>query len=262
MKAESQIVSLRRGLDILRCFREGDSALSVIEIAKRASLAKPTARRLMATLAHVGCLKRRPEDGRYQLQPWALTIGRRVLDGLPLREIARPALQRIAKVHRAAVALGAPHQLSMICLDYCVAPAAGTPLLSVGSVLPMAQTALGNAYLWALPPERREVMLNWLRQAGNQAAPDPVTLGRAFTELDEHGVCSSNSGWRRGIFALAAPLVFADGTVLALNCAAAQLGLKERRFRDECGPDLLAAVAEIRNAVGAVDADWLGMGVS
>jgi DNA-binding IclR family transcriptional regulator len=261
-ETEPQIVSLRRGLDILRCFREGDGALSVIEIARRTGLAKPTASRLMHTLAGTGCLERRPEDGRYQLRPWSLTIGRRVLEGLAVREIARPALQRLAKAHHAAVALGAAHQIDMICLDYCVDPTAGTPRLSVGSVVPMGKTALGSAYLWALSPDRRAAMLERLAQAGERAAPDPAVIDKAFAELDEHGMCSSHNGWRRWTFALAAPLVFADGTVLALNCAVAQLGLNERRFRDECGPDLLGAVAEIRNAVGPVDADWLGVGAS
>lgn len=260
--AESQIVSLRRGLEILRCFREGDAALSVIEIARRTGLAKPTASRLMHTLASAGCLERRPEDGRHQLRPWSLTIGRRVLEGLPLREIARPVLQRLARAHHAAVALGAPHQINMICLEYCVDPTAGTPRLSVGSVLPMGKTALGRAYLGALPPERRWAMLMRLEQAGRQASGDPAAIGRAFAELNEHGMCSSHDGWRRGIFALAAPLVFADGTVLALNCAVPRLGLNEQRFRDECGPDLLGAAADIRNAVGPVDADWLGVGAS
>jgi len=262
-KTELQIISLRRGLEILRCFREGDSALSVIEIAKRTNLPKPTTSRLLATLARAGCLERRAEDGRHQLRPWALTIGRRVLEGLPLREIARPTLRRIAKTHCAGVALSAPHQLNMICLDSCVDPATSVPILSAGSVLPIAQTALGNAYLWALPPERRDAMLTRLRKAGDQkTALDPAVLELAFAELDEYGVCSSNSGRQRAIFTLAVPLVIANGAVLVVSCTVAQLGLKDRRLRDECGPDLLVAVAEINNMVGVVDSDWLGIGAS
>jgi hypothetical protein len=47
--------------------------------------------------------------------------------------------------------------------------------------------------------------------------------------------------------------------VLALNCGSARLGLNERRFRNECGPALREAVAEIKNAVGQVKADYLGI---
>src|SRR5690606_20482576 len=93
------IVSLTRGLDILRCFRPGDGPLTVLEIARRTGLPRQSVNRLVYSLAQMGCLERRQADGRYQVGRRMMGIGQALLAGLPIREIARPVMQRIADAH-------------------------------------------------------------------------------------------------------------------------------------------------------------------
>jgi IclR family transcriptional regulator, positive regulator for flagellar biogenesis len=255
------IVSLAHGLDIMRCFAPSDASLRVSEIAARTGLPRQTVQRLAYTLSVLGCLESRTETGHYRLGPRLLGAGRTLLAHLPLRDIARPIMQRLADANHTSVALGAPHELEMLYLEYCVSPRTVTFLLRIGSAIPVATTAMGRAWLWALGTRRRSMLLARIkRDAGRQGEALASAIQQSFRELDRDGFCTTFPSSRTDICGVGAPLVFNNGdTVLAMNCGSARLGLNERRFRSECGPALREAVAEIKNAVGQVNADYLGI---
>jgi DNA-binding IclR family transcriptional regulator len=251
------IVSLQRGLAILRCFRHETGPLSMPEIAIRTALPKPTANRLLYTLQHLGCVEKLG-NGHYRPGPRTMTIGR----SLPLRDAARPFMQALAERHDVSVALAAPQGTEMIYLEYCVGAQTTTLRLRVGSVLPMGATVMGRAYAWALNPEARGTLLAVLAQEAGENAPAlDRAMHDAFAELEQHGFCTSATAWRHEVFALGAPLTFNNRqTVLALTCAAPALRRSEKTLREDCGQDLLRTAAAIRNALGAVDMDGLGIG--
>lgn len=261
---EDMVLSLKRGLDVLRCFKVGDGPLSVSQIATRTSLPRQTANRLVYSLAQLGCLDRRQADGRYLLGPRPLGLGRSVLANLPIRSAVHPIMQRLADKCDTSVGLGVAHELEMVYIEYCVSSRTVSFWLRVGSIIPLATTAMGRAYLWAIDRKRRTMLLAQIkREAGSQAAGLMASIDRSFRELDQSGFCSTFPSSRDDICGVGAPLVFNNGdTVLALNCGAATLGLDERRFRDKCGPALVKAVADIKKAVGNVDADYLGVAYS
>ena len=257
---QDMVLSLKRGLDVLRCFKVGDGPLSVSQIAARTSLPRQTANRLVYSLAQLGCLDRRQADGRYLLGPRPLGLGRALLANLPIRSAVHPIMQRLAEERDTSVGLGVAHELEMIYIEYCVSSRTVSFWLRVGSIIPMATTAMGRAYLWALDRKKRTMLLGQIKREAGQTAGLMASIDRSFRELDRFGFCSTFPSSRDDICGVGAPLVFNNGdTVLALNCGAATLGLDERRFRDECGPALVKAVADIKKAVGAVDADYLGV---
>ena len=255
------ILSLKRGLDVLRCFKVDDGPLSVSQIAARTALPRQTANRLVYSLTRLGCLDRRQADGRYQLGPRSLGLGRALLANLPIRGIVRPIMQRLADTRDTSVGLGVAHELDMLYVEYCVSSRTVSFWLRVGSIIPMANTAMGRAWLWAVDRKQRAALLGRIRRdAGGRASGLMASIDRSFRELDRTGFCSTFPSSRDDICGVGAPLVFNNGdTALALNCGAATLGLDERRFRDECGPALVKAVADIKVAVGTVDADYLGI---
>ena len=61
------VEALARGLDILACFDVDHRRLSLSEVAARAGLARPTARRLLKTLEELGFV--RSVDGGFELDP-------------------------------------------------------------------------------------------------------------------------------------------------------------------------------------------------
>lgn len=257
---EKFVVSLQRSLEILRCFRHGTGPFSMPEIAVRTGLPKPTANRLLHTLLHLGCVERL-SNGRYRPGPRTVALGRSLLGALPIRNAARPFMQALAERHDVSVALGAAHGTEMICLEYCVGTHTMSGRLQVGSILPMARTVMGRAYVWALVASDREAELAGLiLQTGDDALPLEQAIRLAFAELDRQGFCTSRDPWRPEAFALGAPLILDHGgTVLALTCAAPSLGLDEQAMSIRCGPDLVRTVEAIRSAVDPMDAEWLGL---
>src|SRR5690348_8096436 len=143
--------SLARGLEVLRAFRPGESILGNRQIVSRTGLSKATVSRLTYTLTELGYLVYLPESEKYQLGSAILALGYAALSGLTICETARPRMQRLADAAGGSVALGNRDRLSMIYLQHCRSNSNVTLRMDIGTRVPIAQTAIGRAFLMALP---------------------------------------------------------------------------------------------------------------
>ena len=66
---------LARGLEVLSAFRRDDPPLSLIELARRTGMPKPTVARIAFTLTRVGYLSRNARNGTYGPGGAALSLG-------------------------------------------------------------------------------------------------------------------------------------------------------------------------------------------
>jgi DNA-binding IclR family transcriptional regulator len=122
----------------------------------------------------------------------------------------------------------------------------------------MARTAVGKAYLWALPAaERRERLEQIKRQEGARSGPILDGIQAAFEDLDRNGYCIAIAEFQKNTFGIAVPLVFDDGhTIMSLGGGSARLDVKEATLRRTIAPDLLQTAAHVHAAVadaGALD---------
>ena len=85
------VESLARGLDVLACFDASHRSMTLSEVATRAGLARPTARRLLLTLEELGFV--RSTEGGFVLTPKVLTLGMAYVSALGLWDIARPHME-------------------------------------------------------------------------------------------------------------------------------------------------------------------------
>src|ERR1700761_1063640 len=76
------VEALARGLDVLACFDDRHPRMSLTEIAEATGLARPTARRLLLTLAELGFV--RLDEGRFTLTPQVLRLGLAYIGSLGL----------------------------------------------------------------------------------------------------------------------------------------------------------------------------------
>lgn len=251
---EAGVTSLRRGLDILRAFRAVEAPLSNKEISARTGLPKATVARLTYTLTRMGYLRQAGPLGQYHLGDKVATLGQALLRTLPVRAVAHPRMQALADAHDMSIALGIGYRSQMIYLDYCSGPETVAMRLRVGTLVPMALTAMGRAYLWALPPEERAAHLRVIEaEAGEQGAPLLARIHESFAQIARDGFAVSFGDWRPQVYAVGAPLWLDQGrTVLALNCGARRSGLVEDVFRQVLGSELLALATDITNAMDSV----------
>jgi DNA-binding IclR family transcriptional regulator len=249
--------TLGRGLEVLRAFRCEAKPLGNRTIAERTGLPKSTVSRITSTLVSLGYLNRIPSVGHYQLGVGVLGIGNAYLEASEARHAARPLLEQFAARHGVSAGLAVGDGAEIMYIAWCRSPKTLTLRLSAGSRLPISRTAIGKAYLWALPQqERRELIARIRQEAGVQARAVMDRIAAAFEDLDRHGYCISIAEYQKNTFGIGVPLVLDDGrTVMAMSAGGARLDVTEPNLRRNVAPDLVqtallvcAAIAEARAA--------------
>lgn len=254
----AEVVSLTRGLHILRAFRAIDAPLGNKEIAERTGLAKATVARLSYTLSKMGYLRQVGAHGQYHLGDKVTALGHALLRTLPVRRVAEPLMQALADKHEMSVALGIGDGADMVYLHYCSGPKTVTMRLRVGTLVPIAQSAMGRAYMWALDEERRACHMQAIRAAAGEKADEAEEQLRAeIAEVDQRGFSVSFGAWRREIYAVGASVWLDRGeTVLALNCGTQRRGLDEAHFHETLGPELMSLSSELGHRMDQVGASF------
>jgi DNA-binding IclR family transcriptional regulator len=249
----SFVVALSRGLDVLRAFQPNDGLLGNQEIAARTKLPKPTVSRLTYTLTKLGYLTPVPRFEKYQLAPAAMALGYAALTNLGVRHLSEPYREELMRETGGAVAVGGRDRLSMIYFGQSRGMTLGVQL-DVGSRIPIATTAMGRAYFWALPEEERTTLLRDLREYyGTRWAKMRDGLERAGETVAKHGFTISAGEWHDDIAAVGVALKLNDGTgPYAFNCGAPAFRFTEDRLRNDIGPRLLTMVRTIEAALGGI----------
>src|SRR5438874_70101 len=200
----SFVVALSRGLDVLRAFHPNDGLLGNQELAARTNLPKPTISRLTYTLTKLGYLTPVPRFEKYQLAPSAMALGYAALANLGVRHLSEAFREEVMRETGGAVAVGARDRLSMI---YFGQSRNGLTLgvqLDVGSRIPIATTAMGRAYILALPPDERAALLRELRDHyGSRWPKMPNGIDRSGEMVPRHGFTISAGGWQNDVHAVA-----------------------------------------------------------
>jgi DNA-binding IclR family transcriptional regulator len=248
------VVALARGLEVLRAFQPNDGLLGNQEIAARTKLPKPTVSRLTYTLTKLGYLTPVPRFEKYQLTPAAMALGYAALANLGVQHLSEPYREEVMQATGGAVAVGGRDRLSMI---YFGQSRSGLTLgvqLDVGSRIPIATTAMGRAYIWALPEDERAALLRELRDHyGSRWPKIRDGIERSAETVARHGFAMSAGEWQDDVSAVGVALKLNDGTgPYAFNCGAPAFRFTEERLLADIGPRLVAMVRSIEALLGGV----------
>lgn len=249
----SFVVALSRGLEVLRAFRPNDGLLGNQEIAARTNLPKPTVSRLTYTLTKLGYLTPVPRFEKYQLAPSALLLGYAALANLGVRHLSEPFREQLMRETGGAVAIGGRDRLSMIYFGQSRHGVVNVQL-DVGSRIPIATTAMGRAYIWALPDDERTALMRDMREHyGSRWPKIRDGIERAGETVAKYGFTISAGEWQDDVHAVGVALRLNDGTgPYAVNCGAPAFRFTEERLRTDIGPRLLAMVRNIEAALGGL----------
>ena len=124
--------------------------------------------------------------------------------------------------------------------------------LDVGSRVPIATTAMGRAYIWALPDDERATLLRELRDHyGSRWARMRDGIERAGEMVARQGFTISAGEWQDDVHAVGVSLKLSDGTgPYAFNCGAPAFRFTEDRLINDIGPRLVTMVRNIEAALG------------
>lgn len=246
------VTALARGLDILRCFRLGESYLTNSEMARRTGMPKPTISRLTYTLTKLGYLNYSAEQGRYQLGAAVLALGHTLLANLDVRKLARPAMLELAEYAQCSVAIGIRDRLHMVYVEACRGSAAVTLRRDAGSRIPLATTAMGKAYLCGLPQGERDFLLDHIRLHAETNWPKvKADIEQGFKDFQDHGFVLSSGLWDANISAVGVPLIDPDiAKTMAFNCGGPAFLLPQEKLVEDLGPRLVQMVRNVEKSMG------------
>lgn len=215
------VSALARGLEVLRCFRPGEVALSNNEISERTGLPKPTVTRLTHTLRKLGYLIYSEASGKYHLGAGVLSLGYGVLSGMEMRARAASYMDDLCAGPNphVTIALAERHRLSAVYVDVRRSNQTVALTMNIGARLPLGQSAIGRAIFAAMPADERKHMLNLLEQEEPQRIDQTrAAVEQAVEQIAEQGYCTSFGEWRPEVNGIAAPIVSPDGSrIFAIN---------------------------------------------
>jgi DNA-binding IclR family transcriptional regulator len=180
-----------------------------------------------------------------------MALGYAALANLGVRHLSEPYREELMRETGGAVAVGGRDRLSMIYFGQSRGMTIGVQL-DVGSRIPIATTAMGRAYLWALGEEERNALLRDLREYyGARWAKMRDGVELAGETMAKYGFVISAGEWHDDIAAVGVALKLNDGTgPYAFNCGAPAFRFTEDRLRNDIGPRLVAMVKNIEAALG------------
>jgi DNA-binding IclR family transcriptional regulator len=238
------VTALARGLDILGCFSASRPSITVTELAGLLSLPQPTVWRLCHTLASLGYIAM-TEDGRLRPALAVLRLGYAILSEMPATELARPHLQALADRYRGAAGVAVRDGNDMRFVERCESDSQLVLNLRVGSRLPVATSAMGWAYLAALPDAERAAA------AGGPAIwrAAEAAFRRALPGYEEHGFIINPGVLHPGYHTAAVAVTGGDGRpAFTLNCGGAASVLPVALLHAEVGPKLRSLAATLAAA--------------
>ncbi|MCC2595406.1 IclR family transcriptional regulator [Pusillimonas sp. MFBS29] len=245
-------MSMARGFAVLRAFTPASPVLSNGEIADRTTLPRPTVSRLTYTLTLLGYLSHDKHLRKYRLGSGVLTLGYPLLASMHIRQLAKPAMEALARGTGCTVNLGIRDRDSVVYVDSVRADRSNQHLPDIGSSRPLMAAAIGRTLMLACPLAERTAILNYLK-IQDRAMFD--SMHDIWVEDEKRfaaeGYCHSRGDWRKEVHAIAMPIRQAHGQPqLAINCTIAAHEAQSDRLVSEVLPLMRDTVRQIELSLG------------
>ena len=245
------MLSLARGLAVIRAFDSGEPALSIAEVARITQLSRAAVRRCLHTLSVLGYARGR--NGLYELTPAVLTLGHAYLGSLVLSRVAQPVLERVSATLHESSSLAVLDGEDVVYVARSATRRILSIALSVGSRLPAACTSMGRVLIAFSDEATQKSYLSHVKltQYTNRTITDKKSPPRRARAGPRARVRHRRRGTRAGPASLAVPVHRADGSVVAaLNVGAHAARADPELLSTKFLPVLRSAAAEIGAAMG------------
>jgi IclR family pca regulon transcriptional regulator len=244
------IEALARGLDVIRVFQPRQPVMTLASVAAAAGLARPTARRMLLTLAELGYV--RALDGGFELTPRVLELGMSYVLSRGLWEVARPHMEALVAQTHESSSIAQLDGSDIVYVARVAVPKIIALAVTIGTRFPAMQTSLGKVLLAALPAAQAERVLAEPSRSGITARwqPEPGERAAELRDVRARGWSLTDEQLALGIRSVAAPLRDGSGQVIAaMNVTVHAAETPVEVLTGEYLPLLL-------QAAGAISADW------
>jgi IclR family pca regulon transcriptional regulator len=244
------VEALARGLDVLTCFGQSRPSMTLAEVAAETGLARPTARRLLLTLAELGYV--RLEGSAFTLTPQVLRLGIAYASSLGLWDIARPHLtDLVAQTHESS-SMAQLDGSDIVYVARVAVPKIIALQVSIGTRFPALQTSQGKVLLAAMEADEVDEVLRQPSRSGLPPAPPrrKADIAKELMTVRAQGWALANEELAPGVRSVAVPVRDGTGRVrAAMNVTVHAAETSVDTLVNEHLPRLL-------RAAGQISADW------
>ncbi|MFD7713142.1 IclR family transcriptional regulator [Streptomyces sp. NPDC059786] len=241
---------LDRAMLILRYMATAHEATAA-DLAEAASISRSTAYRIAHRLEAWGMLQPHHEPGRWIVGPEALRLGVSVLQRSQVAHVAAEPLHHLSDLTQETTGLAVRIDRTMVFVHRNPGPRPSPISSRIGAVRPLHCTAVGKAWLAALPEEELGAVLLGLPLEKHT----PATLvARAVLERDlalvrRRGWSLDNGEINTATAACGAVVLDDQGRPIAAISASGPIGRVARRA-EQIGPVVASTAALISRRLG------------
>lgn len=161
----SDVGVLDKVMDLIGHLAEADGPRTLAQVSTATGHHRATVHRLLHAL-HAHGMTRVNDDVGWSLGPRLAQLGRIALDGLPLRDAAMPALERLRDSTGESVQLYVRDGDRRVCVASLESPHGLRTIVALGAVLPLDRGSAGRVFTADAP--RRGV--GWVESVGEREA--------------------------------------------------------------------------------------------
>ncbi|PWK33847.1 IclR family transcriptional regulator [Cupriavidus plantarum] len=232
---------------VLQQVADAEEPVTIASLARDGDFPRPTVYRIVAALVAEGMLRENPRDNTLSLGPRLMQLASRSWSRSDLRVAAVDALKTLRDVTGETVHLAVPNGNTMIYIEKLESPSAVRMASRIGTSVSMHSTAVGKAYLFALPSDALDALIPQLefRRYMPNSIGDADTLRAQLEAFRSRGWSVDDEENEAGIHCFGAPILDAHGHPIAA------VSVSTLRFRQKEDPvaayvtPLMAACREI-----------------
>jgi len=182
IKTHHPAPAVARAIAIMELLAESRRGSSISELSHKLSLPKSSVHLIVKTLEGHGYLQKSPQTGHYRLGLKLVSLSKKALNNLSLREEARPFMQTLVKKTGLTAHLGVLEGSEAVIVEKVEAPGLIKLATWVGRRLDAHCTGVGKALLAYLPEEEFDTLIK-ARALTRHNQKTIVSIGKLKREL-------------------------------------------------------------------------------
>jgi IclR family acetate operon transcriptional repressor len=249
---------VERAVEVLNILAEHPSGLSMADLARTSGVPMTTLHRLLGVLRGASMVGE-TAAGRYVVGSGTVILARAFLDGLDLREAARPGMADVVSLTSETCHLGILSSVQIVYIEKVDSPHPVRMYSRVGGTNPALTTAIGRAILAHSPATVVDEVLEGSRRLfGDDIGVQDVHA--VLEDVRRNGYSTDLQENELGICCVGAPVFDHGGRVVAGISLSTPASRFDPARLDETGQIVHAAAGRISAALGSAGPVTAGRG--
>jgi DNA-binding IclR family transcriptional regulator len=244
---DTGITTLDRTTAILEAVERG--AHSFTDIVTATGLTRSTTHRLLNALTTNGFLAKAGGLG-YMLGPRLLHLAHAAARDLPLKDIARPILERLATATGESAQLYTRLGDERICIDSVQSASELRTIVQPGAALPITAGSAGKIFLAWSTPDTIERLTATVEPLTDRTPTDPDRIYTQLQTARRRGWAESVGERAVGVASVSAPVLGARDVLLAVISVSGPRNRMGPQPGKHYGTQVIAAARDLAAAIG------------